>query len=203
MGSPSIISNPVFNIGFLLVSMQLAKKIDWEDPEVLNYARIGYYSAQVLVVAMAYGLIALIKKKNDSTSLTYDAPKKPGQSEGAPTTITTTVKDYDVDQVKQFIQSTLTSIVIISVMHWQFKFTQPLLMQSILPVKNLLTHKEALIHLWGDAPEGNLVRPFVADNPLSALTDMFGGGNNAAAAPATTDAPAVAADATANHPHKD
>lgn len=44
--------------------MQLGKKIDWEDPMVLNYARIGYYAAQVLVVAMAYGLITLIKKKN-------------------------------------------------------------------------------------------------------------------------------------------
>ncbi|CEP14044.1 hypothetical protein [Parasitella parasitica] len=183
--------------------MQLAKKIDWEDPDVLTYARIGYYSAQVLVVAMAYGLIALIKSKNDTTSLTYDAPQKPGQAEGAPTTITTTVRDYDVDQVKQFIQSTVTSIVIISVMHWQFKFTQPLLMQSILPIKNLLTHKEALIHLWGDAPEGSLVRPFVAENPLGALAGMFGGGNDAAAAPATTDAPAVAGDAAASHAHKD
>lgn len=64
MGSPSIISNPMFNMGFLLVSMQLAKKVDWENPDVLTYARIGYYSAQVLVVALAYGLMAFIKKKN-------------------------------------------------------------------------------------------------------------------------------------------
>lgn len=64
MGSPSIISNPMFNMGFLLVSMQLAKKIEWEDPNVLNFARMGYYGAQVLVVALAYGLITLIKKKN-------------------------------------------------------------------------------------------------------------------------------------------
>lgn len=112
----------------------------------------------------------------------------------APETITTTIKDYDVDQLKQFIQSTMTSIVIISVMHFQFKFTQPLLMQSILPIKNLITHKEALIHLWGDAPEGPLARPFVADNPLSGLTSMFGGGSDAPAA----DAPAVD-----SHAHKD
>jgi hypothetical protein len=64
MGSPSIISNPLFNVGFLLVSMQLAKKVDWENPDVLTYARIGYYSAQVLVVLLAYGLITLIRKKN-------------------------------------------------------------------------------------------------------------------------------------------
>ncbi|KAI7901378.1 inorganic phosphate transporter Pho88 [Cokeromyces recurvatus] len=186
MGSPSILTNPMFNMGFLLVSMQLAKKVDWNDPNVVTYARMGYYGAQVLVVIMAYGLITLIKKKNDTTVLTYNAPQRPSMSgdSSAPQTITTTVRDYDVEQVKQFIQSTLTSIVIISVMHFQFKFTQPLLMQSIMPIKNLLTHKESLIHLWGDAPEGNLARPFVAENPLGALTNMFGGGNNNAAAPA-------------------
>lgn len=120
----------------------------------------------------------------DTTVLTYNAPNKPSLSNptpGAPETVTTTVKDYDIDQVNQFIKSTVTSIAIISVMHWQFKFTQPLLMQSILPIKNLLTHKEALIHLWGDAPEGNLARPFTADNPLGGLASMFGGGNDAAA----------------------
>lgn len=130
----------------------------------------------------------------DTTVLTYNAPSKP-MSGAAPETITTTVRDYDVEQLKQFIQSTLTSILIISVMHFQFKFTQPLLMQSILPIKNLITHKEALIHLWGDAPEGPLARPFVADNPLSSLTSMFGGGG--AAAPAA-DAPAVD-----SHAHKE
>jgi hypothetical protein len=93
--------------------------------------------------------------------------------------------------VNQFIKSTLTSVIIISIMHLKFKFNQPLLMQSITPIKNLLVHKEALIHLWGDAPEGNLARPFAAENPLSGLTSMFGGGNTeapAASTPASNDA---------------
>ncbi|KAG1472939.1 hypothetical protein G6F56_001244 [Rhizopus delemar] len=179
----------MFNIGFLLVSMQLAKKVDFNDPDVLTMARIGYYSAQVLVVAMAYGLIVLIKKKNDTTVLTYTPPAKAGfgAPTAAPEAISTTVRDYDIDQVKQFIQSTVTSILIISLMHWKFKFTQPLLMQSINPIKNLFTHKEALIHLWGDAPEGNLARPFTAENPFGGLSSMLGMGNE------TTD----------NHAHRE
>jgi hypothetical protein len=134
----------------------------------------------------------------DTTVLTYNAPNKPSLTNptpGAPETVTTTVKAYDIDQINQFIKSTVTSIFIISIMHWQFKFTQPLLMQSILPIKNLLTHKVALIHLWGDAPEGGLARPFAADNPLGGLTSMFGGGGAAPAAPA---APAVD-----SHSHQD
>ncbi|KAG1143108.1 hypothetical protein G6F37_001383 [Rhizopus arrhizus] len=193
----------MFNIGFLLICMQLAKKVDWNDPDVLTMARIGYYSAQALVVAAAYGLIAIIKKKNDTTVLTYSPPSKPsfGQSApSAPETISTTIRDYDIDQVKQFIQSTVTSIFIISLMHWQFKFTQPLLMQSLMPIKNLLTHKEALIHLWGDAPEGNLARPFTAENPLGGLANMFGVGGNDAAPAATSSAANSTED---NHAHRD
>lgn len=64
MGSPSIIKSPIFNVVFLLVSMQMAKRINWDDPNTLLYARIGYYGAQVLVIGMAYMLIGLIKKRN-------------------------------------------------------------------------------------------------------------------------------------------
>lgn len=44
--------------------MQMAKRINWDDPNTLLYARIGYYGAQVLVIGMAYMLIGLIKKRN-------------------------------------------------------------------------------------------------------------------------------------------
>ncbi|KAF7723699.1 hypothetical protein EC973_001740 [Apophysomyces ossiformis] len=195
MGSPSFLSSPVFNLAFVILTMQFAKKIDWEDPNTLMMARLGYYGAQVVVILMAYLLIALIKKKNDTTALRYVEQPSPSFSgpTGEPQTVVTTNMDYDVAQVKKFIQSTATSIAMISLMHWQFKFTQPLLLQAILPVKNLLTHKIALIHLWGDAPEGDLKRPFKAENPFGAL---FGGsGDN------NTNAPA--ADADANHAKKD
>jgi hypothetical protein len=64
MGSPSFLTSPMFNIAFMLVTMQLGKKIDWEDPSVLMMARVGYYSAQVVVVLLAYALMQLVKSKN-------------------------------------------------------------------------------------------------------------------------------------------
>ncbi|KAI8339261.1 inorganic phosphate transporter Pho88 [Chlamydoabsidia padenii] len=141
-------------------------------------ARVGYYGAQVVVILLAYALMQLVKSKNDTTELKYTETKG-----GANEEIKTTNVAYDTAQVQQFIQSTLTSVAMISLMHWQFKFTQPLLMQSILPFKNLLSHKIALIYLWGDdaATEGSLKRPFAAENPLAAL---MGGGGGSAAAPA-------------------
>ena len=64
MGSPSIVKSPFFNIAFVLGTMQLSKRINWDDPNTLFFARVGYYSAQVLVMVMAYMLMHLIKKRN-------------------------------------------------------------------------------------------------------------------------------------------
>ncbi|SAL98798.1 hypothetical protein [Absidia glauca] len=179
MGSPSFLTSPMFNIAVMLVIMQLGKKIDWNDPDTLMIARIGYYGAQVLVIGLAYALMQLVKSKNDTTELKYTETKS-GATQGQE--IKTTNVAYDTAQVQQFIQSTLTSVAMISLMHWQFKFTQPLLMQSILPFKNLLSHKIALIYLWGDdTTQDGLKRPFQAENPLAAL---MGGGGGSAAAPA-------------------
>ncbi|KAI9496877.1 inorganic phosphate transporter Pho88 [Zychaea mexicana] len=193
MGSPSIVKSPIFNMLFVIGSMQLSKRINWDDPDTLLYARVGYYSAQVLVVIMAYMLMHLIKKRNDTRPLRYVPQASPSLMNPQPATesepVTTTNVEYDVSQVKQFIQSTMSSILMISAMHWYFKFTQPLVLQSILPVKNLLTHKVALIHLWGDAPEGDLKRPFKSESPFAALLGGAGGNDTTESSSSTDAAP--------------
>ena len=118
------------------------------------------------------------------------APSLSNPSPAEAEAVTTTNVEYDVSEVKKFIQSTLSSILMISVMHWYFKFTQPLVLQSVLPIKNLLTHKVALIHLWGDAPEGDLKRPFKTESPFAALM----GGAGASDAPAETSEATPAVD---------
>lgn len=84
----------------------------------------------------------------------------------------TTNKAYDLDQLQQAIRSTLTTALMFSAVHFYFKINQPLLIQSIVPIKNALISKEALIHIWGDAAVGPLKRPFKAESPFSALLGM-------------------------------
>ena len=38
----------------LLLCLQVARKIPFDDPEVLLYARIGYVSAQIVVLAIYF-----------------------------------------------------------------------------------------------------------------------------------------------------
>jgi hypothetical protein len=110
----------------------------------------------------------------DTTALRYVNPAKPSASgqPSEPEMVVTTNKAYDLNQLQQAIRSTLTTALMFSVIHFYFKINQPLLIQSIVPIKNALISKEALIHFWGDAAEGPLKRPFKAESPFSALLGM-------------------------------
>lgn len=54
-------------------------------------------------------------------------------------------------------------------LHFYFKFTQPLVLQSILPWKNLFTMAVVQIRIFGYAAEGKLARPWKAPNPFGDL----------------------------------
>lgn len=89
-----------------------------------------------------------------------------------PTAVVTTHRAYDIDQLQKAIRSIFTTALMFSAVHFYFKINQPLLLQSIVPIKNAVISKEALIHLWGDAAVGPLQRPFKAESPFSALLGM-------------------------------
>ena len=100
-------SNPLYNLGISLVAMQgmclisfsqslsqtisstVARKIPFDDPDVLNYVRIGYVASQVIILGVYYltslrvcsfssimsnsraDVYLQIKAKNDQTVLKY------------------------------------------------------------------------------------------------------------------------------------
>lgn len=64
MSPPAILTSQMFNIGLMLVSMQLAKKISWDDPETVQMARAAYAIAQLVAMGISYYLMLVVKKKN-------------------------------------------------------------------------------------------------------------------------------------------
>ena len=76
---------------------------------------------------------------------------------GAP--VVTTNRDYDLQQIAKKTPGQLIGIAIMAVMHLKFGYTQPLLIQSIMPLKALLMDDEILqIHLFGKP--GELLFPY-------------------------------------------
>lgn len=99
----------------------------------------------------------------------YVQPPAALQGETESKLVTTTVKQYDLDQIQNAIKGMFSGVAMMAFMHLYMKYTNPLLIQSILPVKSALEQKIVQIHLFGKAPTGDLKRPFKA-------ASMFGVG---------------------------
>lgn len=95
------------------------------------------------------------------TTLKYVKQPQMGSTE-EPKLITTTIHKYDVEQMKALYKAQLMGIGMMGVMHLYFKYTNPLLIQSIIPLKGAFEGNEVAIHLFGKPAIGELKRPFKA-----------------------------------------
>jgi hypothetical protein len=93
-------------------------------------------------------------------------------SQEQPPVITTTVQDYDTTQLKSGVKSAFMGIGMMGVMHLYFGYTQPLLVQSIMPIKNLFESKVAKIHLLGNEATGELKRPWKTGGLFAGAGDV-------------------------------
>jgi hypothetical protein len=108
----------------------------------------------------------------DLTTLKYVEPAPMGSTE-EPKLVTTTNYKYDVDQVKAAYKQQLIGVGMMGVMHLYMKYTNPLLIQSIIPLKSAFESNEVKIWLFGQPATGDLKRPFKA---AAGLMQGLGGG---------------------------
>ncbi|PPR08229.1 hypothetical protein CVT24_001305 [Panaeolus cyanescens] len=140
----------VQNLVVSLGAMQLARRIPFDDPVVLNYVRLAYLGSQIVALGVYY-YVSL-------------------QSQEEPKLVTTTVRDYDLSETSKALRSVYMGILMMGVMHLYFKFTQPLFIQALMGLKNLYDAKTVAIHLFGKAPTGELKRPFKVASMFGAAT---------------------------------
>ena len=77
-----------------------------------------------------------------------------------PKLVTTTIQDYDNGQVKAAYKSQLMGVGMMAFMHIYMKYTNPLLIQSIIPLKSAFESNLAKIYLYGQPASGDLKRPW-------------------------------------------
>jgi hypothetical protein len=95
------------------------------------------------------------------TTLKYVEPAPMGTGE-EPKPVTTTNMDYDKGQLRQLLRSQLMGVGMMGVMHLYMKYTNPLLIQSIIPLKGAIESNLVKIHIFGKPATGDLARPFKA-----------------------------------------
>lgn len=107
------------------------------------------------------------------TVLKYVEPAAMGSTE-EPKAVTTTVHAYDLQQLRGLFKSQLMGVGMMAVMHIYFKYTNPLLIQSIIPLKGAFEGNLIKVHLFGTPAVGELKRPWKASGGL--MGAMQGGG---------------------------
>lgn len=87
-----------------------------------------------------------------------------------PKEVSSTIHEYDTQQAKAAFKSQMMGVAMMAFMHLYLKYTNPLLVQSIIPLKGAFEANLIRIHVLGQAASGELKRPFkAAPNLLSAL----------------------------------
>lgn len=161
--------NPLISqLAIMLIMMQVSKRLDLEDEKILNTVRVVYVTSSLIILGLYVYTRELINKKKDMTTIKYMEPPAAfsGASEGK--LITTTVHKYDMDQINSALKGWLQGIGMMGFMHLYMKYTNPLLMQSVMPLKSALEQKVVQIHVFGKEAKGDLKRPFKA-------ASLFGG----------------------------
>ncbi|MCJ1377953.1 hypothetical protein MMC17_001049 [Xylographa soralifera] len=165
--------NPqITNLVIILGMMQVSKKIPFEDPQVLMAVRALYIVSNLIIVALNLYMMRVINTKKDMTTLKYVEPAPMGSSE-EPKLITTTVHSYDLQQLRSGWKGLLMGVGMMGVMHLYMKYTNPLLIQSIIPLKGAFESNLVKVHLFGQLAIGDLKRPWKA---AGGMMGMGGGG---------------------------
>lgn len=106
------------------------------------------------------------------TVIKYVEPPPMGSTE-EPKSVTTTIADYDRSQLRSLIRSQFMGIAMMGVMHFYFKYTNPLVIQSIIPLKSAFEGNLVKVHLLGKPAVGDLKRPWKAN---AGFMGAMGGG---------------------------
>lgn len=86
-----------------------------------------------------------------------------------PKLVTTTIHAYDTSQLKAAFKSQLMGVGMMAVMHIYFKYTNPLLIQSIIPLKGALESNLVKVHVFGKPASGDLKRPWKAGGMMGGM----------------------------------
>lgn len=97
--------------------------------------------------------------RTDMTTLKYVEPAPMGSSEEGKL-VTTTIHAYDTQQVRAAFRGQLMGVAMMGFMHLYMQYTNPLCIQSIIPLKSAFESNLAKIHLFGQPASGDLKRPF-------------------------------------------
>ena len=125
------------------------------------------YLVHFPIQALQYLLTPYHATQPDMKVLKYTEPATVGSGE-PDRTVTTTVHAYDQSQLRNQFKSQLIGVAMMAFMHLYMRYTNPLIIQSIIPLKTALESNLVKVHIRGQQATGELARPWKAGGGLLA-----------------------------------
>lgn len=162
-----------FSFGLVLGLSQVARFLDVTNPLVLWSVRGAYTLATLVFYSILFYCHREILRQDDQKEISYvEKPSMLADDGTGPVTIITTHCEYDSDELKKFARNSFMSVAISVFLHFKFGYLQPIFIQSVMPLKNLVSNPIVRIHLLKHPVEGALRRPFkISTNPFMGSTD--------------------------------
>lgn len=139
----------------MLTLMILSRFIDFENEKIKLCVRFLYFTSMISSISIYIFTYFKIAKLNDLTLLKYittdnsifsNNAMNNGSGSKNEKLVVTTIRDYDLDQIKSSLKSSVNNLAIMMITHFFMGYTQPLFMQFINPLKNCYQDKIINIH---------------------------------------------------------
>ena len=183
--------NPqITNILIMGGMMIISRFLDFENKIILNVVRIMYFSSMFISLAILQLTKWKIQKNNDLTVLKYVAKDSNSMFNLAAAEVDPTnensngerlhvisIKDYDLTEINSALKSLSNNLVVMLFMHLYLKYSNPLFMQCISPIKSTLENKVVQIILFSKKDSGYLKRPFKTEPMFGCDNGKTSGGS--------------------------
>jgi hypothetical protein len=172
-----LIASPLTNLFVSLGVMLLAKRVDLFNPKIVKIARFGYITYLIALQIFVMYVRFQAKSLNNRTPITLKNPLSGvlqsqlgagGENSMVKNLASSflsnesTVMEYDMRQARSMQSGVLFNMLFMWFLHFKMKQTQPLIIQSLTGVSNMIYSPLFQVYILGR----NLERPFKNPSPL-------------------------------------
>ncbi|CCT76103.1 uncharacterized protein FFB20_10354 [Fusarium fujikuroi] len=147
-----LVQSYLLNIIIILCSIQVAKRLNLDDPLVLNILRSVYVASNLAIATLWAMVFASIENKNDKSEVQLSDKK------GRP--ITTTVYKHDRSLLFNAVRKQIFGILVAVIMHFYLGLRGAMVTQSILPLKLAFQNNLVRIYVVQGDLKDNINRPY-------------------------------------------
>lgn len=144
------------NFALSIASMQVSGKAWLQTPRAMWMLRLAYACSNLFQLAMFFYIRHRIEKTNDQRKVRIKKEASLFQENEAEEEIEMTYAEYDKAELMKSSRSAMVQFLIFCVAHWKWKIVQPLIVQSLSPVKSMFLNPLYLAYLWNRP----VLRPF-------------------------------------------